>query len=270
MAADASTSTRSDTQAERRPSPSPADAPVVQLVDVGVAWSVGDEEHSILHDVNLTIPTGEFCALMGPSGSGKSTILNLISGLLPPSQGRVLFDNRDLYALSDHDRTTTRREAVGFVFQFFNLVPALTVLENVALPLIIAGIDPATRRDELEDLLVRVGLHHRAGHHPAQLSGGELQRVTIARALVNRPRLILADEPTGNVSQKMAREIMDLLRQTHEELDQTILLVTHNHRDAARADRVLFLKDGTIADRVLRGEDVDATHILSVLQELDI
>lgn len=256
-----------------RPTPSgrPAVRPVVELKGVRVSYTIEDETAPVLKGLNLELARGEFASLMGQSGSGKSTILNVISGLLPPDEGAVLLDGEDLYAHGDHARTLLRREKIGFIFQFFNLIPSLSVEDNVALPLLIAEQDPRKEADRLAELLDLVGLGHRRRHLPGQLSGGEMQRVTIARALVRRPELLLADEPTGNVSARMGGEIMDLLQRAHTELGQTILLVTHNHKDAARGQRVVFLKDGEIPPRgELCAGEIDEARILSVLQELDI
>ncbi len=245
--------------------------PIVCLQDVRVTYSAGDKDLEVLEGIDLELGAGEFVSLMGQSGSGKSTLLNVIAGLLPPTTGTVTLGGEALYALDDHQRTLLRRAHIGFVFQFFNLVPSLDVLENVALPLWIAGEDPQGKEAEHRELLEMVGLGHRAHHHPSELSGGELQRVTLARALVTKPPLLLADEPTGNVSAKMGLEILELFERVHREWNQTILLVTHNHRDAARAQRVVFLNDGRIPrDSVLTGTEVDEARILSVLQKLEI
>jgi putative ABC transport system ATP-binding protein len=248
-----------------------ANAMILELQQVEKSFPLEAQNVEVLRGVNFSVRDGEFLTLMGPSGSGKSTLLNVVCGLEPPTSGTVLLAGQDLYALDETRRTLLRRDTTGFVFQFFNLIPHLTVEENVALPLRIAGQDPRAHHAHIEALLDMVGIGHRATHRPSQLSGGEMQRVTIARALVARPRVVLADEPTGNVSERMGREIMLLLRQCNREFGQTILLVTHSHRDAAFGDRVLFLHDGRIsADSALHGHEVDEARVLSRLEELGI
>jgi putative ABC transport system ATP-binding protein len=244
---------------------------ILELQQVVKSFPLESQPVDVLRGVSFSVREGEFLTLMGPSGSGKSTLLNVVCGLEPPTSGTVLLAGQDLYALDETRRTLLRRETTGFVFQFFNLIPHLTVEENVALPLRIAGQDPRAHQAHIETLLNLVGIGHRRTHRPAQLSGGEMQRVTIARALVGKPRVVLADEPTGNVSERMGREIMLLLRRCNREFGQTILLVTHSHRDAAFGDRVLFLHDGRIlTDTALQGNEVNEARVLSRLEELGI
>ena len=214
----------------------------------GLTKIYGDgTEVRALHDVSLTVNSGEFVAIMGPSGSGKSTLLNLIGTLDSPTSGIVRVNNVDVGTLSGNALADFRRQTIGFIFQLFNLIPTLTALENVMLPLI-----PYQRRlpfklqDRARELLEAVGLERRLSHLPGQLSGGEQQRVAIARALVNEPRIILADEPTGNVDTKASDDVMELLKRVREEWDQTVVVVTHSPRVAAYADRAYFLKDGSI------------------------
>ena len=216
----------------------------------GLTKIYGDgTEVRALHDVSLTVNSGEFVAIMGPSGSGKSTLLNLIGTLDSPTSGVVRVNNVDVGTLSGNALADFRRQTIGFIFQLFNLIPTLTALENVMLPLI-----PYQRRlpfklqERARELLEAVGLGQRLSHLPGQLSGGEQQRVAIARALVNEPRIILADEPTGNVDTKAGDEVMELLKRVREEWDQTVVVVTHSPRVAAYADRAYFLKDGSIVD----------------------
>ena len=216
----------------------------------GLTKIYGDgTEVRALHDVSLTVNSGEFVAIMGPSGSGKSTLLNLIGTLDSPTSGIVRVNNVDVGTLSGNALADFRRQTIGFIFQLFNLIPTLTALENVMLPLI-----PYQRRlpfklqERARELLEAVGLGQRLSHLPGQLSGGEQQRVAIARALVNEPRIILADEPTGNVDTKASDEVMELLKRVQEEWDQTVVVVTHSPRVAAYADRAYFLKDGSIVD----------------------
>ncbi|HHH83136.1 MAG TPA: ABC transporter ATP-binding protein [Chloroflexi bacterium] len=216
----------------------------------GLTKIYGDgTEVRALHDVSLTVNSGEFVAIMGPSGSGKSTLLNLIGTLDSPTSGVVRVNNVDVGTLSGNALADFRRQTIGFIFQLFNLIPTLTALENVMLPLIPyqRGL-PFKLQERARELLEAVGLGQRLSHLPGQLSGGEQQRVAIARALVNEPRIILADEPTGNVDTKAGDEVMELLKRVREEWDQTVVVVTHSPRVAAYADRAYFLKDGSIVD----------------------
>ena len=208
---------------------------------------------------------------MGPSGSGKSTLLHLLSGLDTPSGGHVQLDGTDLASISQRERTLKRRTTVGYVFQFFNLLPNLTVRENVGLPVAIAGRAPETEDGRVAALLERLGLERRADAYPPQLSGGEMQRTSIARALCGGQPLLLADEPTGNLSQKAGLEVMQLLRRARDEDERSVLLVTHNPRDATFADRVLFLVDGELAPEVeLKGPDLAVEDIHEALSTLHI
>lgn len=204
-----------------------------------------------LDGVSLRIEPGEFVAVMGPSGCGKSTLLHLIGGLDRPTSGRVLVDGDDLARLDDTTLTELRRRRIGFVFQFFNLIPVLRADENAALPMILDGVKPAEARSRAAEWLRRVGLTDRLDHRPDQLSAGQQQRVAIARALATQPALILADEPTGNLDSRASDEIAGLLRQACDDWNQTVLMVTHDPRIAAYSDRIVFLKDGTIVDETL-------------------
>lgn len=199
-----------------------------------------------LDGVDLTIPEGQFAAVMGPSGSGKSTLLHLLGGLERPTAGTVLIGDTDLYRLSGDASARFRRRHIGFIFQFFNLVPTLTAAENVALPLLLEGRRYAAVRDRVEPLLETLRLSDRANHAPSELSGGEMQRVAIARALIVEPRLILADEPTGNLDSRTGTEILELLRRACDERGVTIVLVTHDMRAASFADRAVVLRDGSV------------------------
>jgi putative ABC transport system ATP-binding protein len=201
-----------------------------------------------VHDVNLTVEEGEFLAIMGPSGSGKSTLLYLLGGLDKPTSGKVWVRNSDISALNDDALSRLRRTELGFVFQFFNLIPVLTAQENVAIPLILDGMPRAQAQQQANEALARVGLTERSNHRPAELSGGQQQRVALARALVAKPAVILADEPTGNLDSKSSDEVVQLLRQTVDKWGQSMILVTHDPRVAAYADRIVFLKDGKIVD----------------------
>jgi putative ABC transport system ATP-binding protein len=226
---------------------------------------------AILRGVELAVGEREFVCVMGPSGSGKSTLLHLVSGLDEPSAGTVLLAGRDLAKLSVEQRTQLRRTAIGYVFQFFNLLPNLSVRENVGLPLSIAGGHPERERARILALLERLGLAGRAEALPHQLSGGEMQRSSIARALVGGQKLILADEPTGNLSQKAGLEVMQLLRRAVDEDGRSVLLVTHNPRDACFADRVLFLVDGEVVKApVLKGPGLKVEDVHAALAKLAI
>jgi putative ABC transport system ATP-binding protein len=199
-----------------------------------------------LAGVDFAVERGDFIAIMGPSGSGKSTLLHLLGGLDRPSDGEIILAGLRLSILDDDKATLARRHNVGFVFQFYNLLPTLTAEENITLPLIIDGQNPAKFRDQVDSLLALVGLTDRRNHKPDQLSGGEQQRVAIARALVTQPAIVLADEPTGNLDSRTGTAIMELLRRSRDELRQTIIIVTHDPRAAAYADRVVVLRDGQI------------------------
>ncbi|MBT5874362.1 MAG: ABC transporter ATP-binding protein [Candidatus Latescibacteria bacterium] len=239
--------------------------------NVTKVFQAGDDDVPVLTDVTLDINRAEFLIVMGPSGCGKSTLLHLLSGLDKPTSGEILVDGLEITSLSRRQMTLMRRENIGFIFQFFNLLPHLTVRENIAMPTMISGGDPKLRESYLDGLMDWIGITHRAGHFPAQLSGGEMQRVSIARALSNEPAIVLADEPTGNVSSRVGEDVMKLLRECTDKRGQTVLLVTHNARDAAHGDRVLFLKDGMIRpDHTLTGPDVNEGRIFTCLQELGI
>lgn len=210
-----------------------------------------------LRGVSLSVAKGEFLAIMGTSGSGKTTMLHLLGGLDRPTSGEVIIDGVNISHLDDERATLTRRAKTGFVFQFFNLIPLLNVAENVALPFLIAGESLADHRDRVDELLELVGLADKAGHRPDQLSAGEQQRVALARALAPSPAILLADEPTGNLDYTTGSEILDLLWDSCERLGQTIVLVTHDARAAAHADRVLVVRDGEILDAIDLGRRAD-------------
>jgi putative ABC transport system ATP-binding protein len=206
-----------------------------------------------LQGVSLTLEPGEFVAVMGPSGCGKSTLLHVCGAMDRPTRGSVRIGKMDLAALDDGALTRLRRETIGFVFQFFNLLPMLTVRENIALPLLLAGADSAAALREATRIAERVGLTQRLGHRPAQLSGGEMQRAAIARAMVHRPALLVADEPTGNLDSANGARILELLADLHRETGVSILLATHSDEVAALADRIIRMRDGRI-------EGADAPH----------
>jgi putative ABC transport system ATP-binding protein len=224
-------------------------AALIQLNDLAKIYQSGDSEFAALHDVNLTIEPGELVAITGSSGSGKSTLMNLLGCLDSPTRGNYLLGGRDVAKLSRVELARVRNEQIGFVFQNFNLLARTSATENVELPLIYAKVPPAERHRRAREALERVGLAHRAGHHPSQLSGGQQQRVAIARALVTRPPLILADEPTGNLDSATSTEIMKLLAELQRS-GMTIIFVTHEADIAAYAARKLSLKDGAIISDV--------------------
>jgi putative ABC transport system ATP-binding protein len=221
----------------------------VELRSLTKSYREGDAERVVLRGVDLAVRRGEFVALVGRSGSGKSTLLNLISGIDRPTSGDVRVDGVALAALSEHERTLFRRRRIGFVFQFFNLIPTLTVEENLRLPLELTGRTGAAAREEITALLGEVGLLDRVRAFPDRLSGGEQQRVAVARALVHDPELVLADEPTGNLDSESAQAVLDLLSRLRGERKKTVIAVSHSAEVAAAAERVLVLRDGRLAER---------------------
>jgi len=222
---------------------------VVKLVHVSKEYSRGDAKVLALRDVTLEIGRGEFCAFVGPSGCGKTTLLNLVGGLDLPTAGEILIDGWPTSGFTSADWTRLRRDLIGIVFQAFHLVPGLTVMENVALPLLLKGESGTTVRKRAAETLELVGMRARDRHRPAELSGGEQQRVAIARALIHRPSLILADEPTGNLDSKSGAEIIALLRSLPQQFGHTVLLVTHSATAAQEADYVWHMQDGQLAAR---------------------
>jgi putative ABC transport system ATP-binding protein len=229
---------------------------VIELRDLRRSFMVGDQPVHALAGVDETIADGEHVAIMGPSGSGKSTLLNLVGCLDRPSSGSYRLDGHEVGQLDDEELTRIRREQIGFVFQFFHLVPRLTAAGNVELPLLFGGVSRAERRRRVDEALSSVGLKARMDHRPAQLSGGERQRVAIARAIVNRPKIVLADEPTGNLDSKSGTQILELLDGLNSN-GLTLVVVTHDPNVARRADRVIVMVDGTVARR-MKGSEVPA------------
>ena len=214
-------------------------------------YGSGDTVVTALDHVSLKVDPGEFLAVMGPSGCGKSTLLHLLGGLDRPTEGIVTIDGQKLTDLSDAALTELRRRKIGFVFQFFNLIPVLNAVENAALPMTLDGARPAEAQSKAVEWLTKVGLGDRASHQPHQLSAGQQQRVAVARALVANPALVLADEPTGNLDTRASDEIAALVRQVADEWGRAVIMVTHDPRIAAYADRIVFLKDGAIADETV-------------------
>jgi putative ABC transport system ATP-binding protein len=238
-------------EAASAPAQSPA---IVKCTDLSRRYGEGEAAVDALLNVSLDFPAGELTAIVGPSGSGKSTLMHMLAGLDRPTGGQAWIDGVEVTGLNDKGLTALRREKLGFIFQFFNLVPVLDAKENIELPLKIAGVDvDAAWRDEL---LETVGLTDRTTHKPAELSGGQQQRVAVARALIAKPAVIFADEPTGNLDSKSSAGVLDLLRKAVNEFGQTVIIVTHDPKVAAYADRVIVLADGAVAaDERVTGED---------------
>jgi putative ABC transport system ATP-binding protein len=243
--------------------PEAANGAVVEAHDLTRVYGEGDTAVHALRGVTLEVEPARLTAVMGPSGSGKSTLMHLLAALDHPTEGHVSIAGTRLGELSDTAITKLRREHIGFIFQFFNLLPMLTAEENIVLPLTLAGEKP--EGEFFDDLLRKVGLQDRLKHRPSELSGGQQQRVAIARALVSRPSVVFADEPTGNLDSKTGGEILDLLRGSVRDYGQTLVMVTHDARAAATADRILFLADGLIVQE-LRG--ADEHQVLSVVEEI--
>ena len=241
----------------------PSAGPVVSANDLTRRYGEGETAVDALRGVSLDVPKGQLTAVMGPSGSGKSTLMHILAGLDKPTTGTVTIAGTNITELSDTDLTKLRRRHIGFVFQFFNLLPMLNAEENVVLPLSIAGEKPD--KGWIDELLGEIGLAQRRDHRPSELSGGQQQRVAIGRVLVNRPTIIFADEPTGNLDSKTSGEILELLNRSVRELGQTIVMVTHEARAAAIADRILFLDDGLI---VREARDISAHEIVAAMEEL--
>ncbi len=234
--------------------------PVLKTENLTKRFGSGSTAVTALNGVNISIEPGEFVAVMGPSGCGKSTLLHLLGGLDRPTSGRVLLEGADLSTLNDTALSRLRRRKIGFVFQFFNLIPVLSARENVALPLMLDG-----RQKEAAPIarewLGRVGLAERAESRPEQLSGGEQQRVAIARALVTEPAILLADEPTGNLDSRAADDLLQVLRRSADDWGRTVVMVTHDARMAAYADRIVFMRDGTVVDDARMGSRASADEI---------
>ena len=237
--------------------------PIVSAKDVCRAFGEGDAVVHALDNVSIDFPRGQFTAVMGPSGSGKSTLMHCLAGLDRPTSGTVVIDGIDLESLDDAKLTELRRDKIGFVFQFFNLLPVLTAEENIRLPLSLAGTKPDGAR--MEQLVKAVGLEDRLDHRPAELSGGQQQRVAVARALISNPAVVFADEPTGNLDSKTSDEILTLMREAVDDFGQTVVMVTHDAHAAAFADRVIVLVDG----HVVRDEKPESVEgVLDLMKQV--
>jgi putative ABC transport system ATP-binding protein len=241
----------------------PLNSTAVASTDVSRRYGEGDAAVDALRGVTVDIPEGQFTAVMGPSGSGKSTLMHILAGLDRPTEGSVTIAGREITTMGDQELTLLRREHIGFIFQFFNLLPMLTAEENIVLPLRLAG--QKVDRAWVDEILAKVGLDDRREHRPAQLSGGQQQRVAIARALVSKPTVMFADEPTGNLDSHTGEEILGLMRESVETYGQTTVMVTHDSRAAAMADRILFLADG----RIVRDQaQTSAADVLQAMNEV--
>ena len=246
-----------------QPGPEPPAEAIVSIEKVTRRYGEGDTAVDALRGVSLEIERGKLTAVMGPSGSGKSTLMHILAGLDRPTDGRVVLDRVDITSMSDKKLTIFRRQKIGFVFQFFNLLPMLTAEENVVLPLDIAGekID----REWLDELLVTVGIDKRRKHRPSELSGGQQQRVAIARGLVSNPAVLFADEPTGNLDSTTSKDVLRVLRNAVDDLGQTTVMVTHDAGAASMADRILFIADGRIVQDL---RESTAREVLAAMQEV--
>jgi putative ABC transport system ATP-binding protein len=276
--------TKKKAPAKRAPKRSPRRAtpkdeavePILAARDLTKDYQSNGSRTRALDSVSLDVLPGAFISVMGPSGSGKSTLLHLLGGLDGPTSGDVLLDGKAISGLDDKEVTLARRGSVGFVFQFFNLVPVLTVEENIALPLVIAGAKPESYRARLDTVIAQVGLEDCASKLPSQISGGQQQRTAIARAIFPEPLVILADEPTGNLDTKTGTQILTLLKELQTETGQTIVIVTHDPRAAAFGDQVIYLEDGQIRSTInlkgsrngTKGGDARAQAVLTWLQKL--
>ena len=238
----------------------------LELQNLHKHYLLGERNISVLQGLNVSVGKGEIVVVMGPSGSGKTTLLNCVSGIDIPDSGEVNINGKLIDLNSARERTLLRRSHIGIVFQFFNLIPTLTVRENISLPFLIAQRKGEEVESRIEAMLETVGLTQRKSHYPYQLSGGEMQLVSIARALVNSPGLLLADEPTGNVNPNVGRSIMDILRATAKQQDTSVLMVTHNPEHAAWADRICFLKEGIIQSQHQQNGEV--SNVLPIHEKL--
>jgi len=247
------------------PLPAAPDSISIEARNVHKTYDTGNVKVHALRGITLQIVRGEMAAVMGPSGCGKTTLLNCLAGLDGIDSGEIIIDGVPLHTMNDRQKTDLRARKMGFVFQFYNLLPVLSAIENVELPMLVSGSSAADARKRAEDALALVGLSDRASHRPAELSGGQQQRVTIARALANRPAIIWADEPTGDLDSETSAEIMDLLRRLNKENGQTFVIVTHAPDIGARADRIIRMRDGQIVDYGLSGKPTEAEAVAAIL-----
>jgi putative ABC transport system ATP-binding protein len=237
--------------------------PIVTATDVHRRYGEGDAAVDALAGVSVAFERGRFSAIMGPSGSGKSTLMHILAGLDRPTAGSVVLDDVEITALDDGDLTKLRRDKLGFIFQFFNLIPVLTAEENIVLPLSIAN--RSVDDEWLHQLVETVGLGDRLTHRPAELSGGQQQRVAVARALISKPAVVFADEPTGNLDSKASEEVLGLLRQSVDDLGQTVVMVTHDPEAAAHADRLIVLRDGQVVHDGAAGSADDVIELMKAV-----
>ncbi|MBI5248785.1 MAG: ABC transporter ATP-binding protein [Desulfomonile tiedjei] len=228
-----------------------APAPLVIIENLSKSYVRGDQEIPVLRNLSLAVESGEFLALMGPSGSGKTTLLNLIAGIDAADEGILSIGGVDISQLNEAELSLWRANNVGFIFQFYNLIPVLNAFENVQLPLLLTSLSRNDRKEHAEAALRAVGLHDRMDHYPSQLSGGQQQRVAIARALVTDPLIIVADEPTGDLDKNSAGEVLNLLSELNSKFQKTIIMVTHDPRAAKRSKRILYLDKGVLADSLI-------------------
>jgi putative ABC transport system ATP-binding protein len=240
-----------------------ATSAIVSAIDIRRVYGEGEAAVNALDGVTVSFERGRFSAIMGPSGSGKSTLMHVLAGLDRPTSGAVIVDGDELNALDDAGLTRLRRDKLGFIFQFFNLLPVLSAEENITLPLSIAGRKPD--QEWLDTLIKAVGLEDRLTHRPSELSGGQQQRVAVARALISRPAVVFADEPTGNLDTKSSEEVLDMLRQAVDDFGQTVVMVTHDPEAAAHADRLVILRDGQVVHDVAAGS---AEQVIELMKDV--
>jgi putative ABC transport system ATP-binding protein len=240
-----------------------ATSAIVSAIDIRRVYGEGEAAVNALDGVTVSFERGRFSAIMGPSGSGKSTLMHVLAGLDRPTSGAVIVDGDELNALDDAGLTRLRRDKLGFIFQFFNLLPVLSAEENITLPLSIAGRKPD--QEWLDTLIKAVGLEDRLAHRPSELSGGQQQRVAVARALISRPAVVFADEPTGNLDTKSSEEVLDMLRQAVDDFGQTVVMVTHDPEAAAHADRLVILRDGQVVHDVAAGS---AEQVIELMKDV--